>query len=45
METAVSLWPSPQNRAIVGLEEFYRDEGDTDALKALKERVKGFKAR
>jgi len=39
-ETAMSVWPAPVNAAIKPLEDLYRQTGDTDALKALQERVK-----
>jgi hypothetical protein len=42
-ETALFTWPSPVNPAIEGLEEYYREKGDSEALSALKERVKKFK--
>ncbi len=42
-ETALSIWPSPVNPAIEGLEEYYREKGDSEALSALEDRVKKFK--
>jgi hypothetical protein len=39
-ETAVALWPAPENRAIKPLEELYRELGDERALKAVQARVK-----
>jgi hypothetical protein len=40
LETAVSLWPVPDNGAIKVLEGLYQEKGDEPALKALKDRVK-----
>jgi tetratricopeptide (TPR) repeat protein len=39
LETALSVWPSPDNRAVRSLEEIYRDAGDEKALRALRERI------
>jgi hypothetical protein len=40
LETAVAVWPSPDNRAFVPLEDLYREAGDTVALRALQDRMK-----
>jgi hypothetical protein len=40
LETAVTVWPSPDNRALVPLEDLYRAAGDAAALRALNDRVK-----
>ena len=44
-ETAITVWPAPENPAIKPLEDLYRDAGDERALAALRERVKRRKAR
>ena len=38
-KTAVSVWPSPENRAVAALEDLYREAGDERALKALREQM------
>jgi hypothetical protein len=38
-ETALSLWPASDNRAIKALEDLYRESGDEAALKGLQKRV------
>jgi hypothetical protein len=43
LETAVSVWPRDENTAVEQLENLYRQTGDTAALKALPDRVKGRK--
>jgi hypothetical protein len=43
LETAVSVWPRDENTAVEQLENPYRQTGDTAALKALPDRVKGRK--
>lgn len=40
LDTAVSIWPRDENKAVEQLENLYRQAGDTAALKALPERVK-----
>jgi hypothetical protein len=40
LETALAVWPSPDNRAFVPLEDLYREAGDPAALRSLNERVK-----
>jgi hypothetical protein len=40
LDTAVSVWPRDDNKAVEQLENLYRRTGDTAALKALPERVK-----
>jgi hypothetical protein len=40
LESALAVWPTPQNPALSPLEDLYRAEGDTDALRALNDRVK-----
>lgn len=40
LETALAVWPTPQNPALVTLEDLYRAAGDVDALRALPDRVK-----
>ena len=37
--TALSLWPSPQNPAIAPLEQLYQEAGDPAALQDLKDRL------
>jgi hypothetical protein len=39
LETALSVWRSPDNIAVNSLEQIYRDAGDQRALAALRERV------
>ncbi|HUF82831.1 MAG TPA: hypothetical protein VMN03_16975, partial [Burkholderiales bacterium] len=39
-ETALSLWPTPDNRAIKPLQDLYRELGDERALKTVQDRVK-----
>ena len=39
-KTSLSVWPSPENRAILSLEQVYRDDGNDRALSALQERFK-----
>ncbi|MGH8745804.1 MAG: hypothetical protein ACREUK_04865, partial [Burkholderiales bacterium] len=39
LETALAVWPSPDNLAVRSLEEIYQDAGDEKALSALRERV------
>ena len=41
LEIAVSVWPREENKAVEQLENLYRQTGDTAALKALPDRVKG----
>jgi hypothetical protein len=43
LETSMSIWPSPKNPAIESLADLHRDMGDTEALKALQDRVKTLK--
>ncbi len=43
LETALSVWPSPDNRAVRSLEEIYKDAGDERALSALRERIERLK--
>lgn len=45
MDSALSIWPAPDNPAIGSLEELFRDAGDSEALDALENRVKAFKRR
>ena len=40
LETSLSVWPSPDNRAASSLEDIYKDAGDERALRALRERIK-----
>lgn len=40
LETALAVWPTPRNAALVTLEDLYRATGDADALRALNDRVK-----
>jgi hypothetical protein len=40
LETAVSVWPVPDNGAIKVLEGLYAETGDESALKDLRYRVK-----
>jgi hypothetical protein len=44
-QTALSIWPFPDNPAVRGLEAIYQDAGDEKALSALRERVKRLKHR
>ena len=44
LETAVSVWPREENKAIEQLEQLYREGGDAAALKSLESRVRRFKA-
>ena len=39
LETALAVWPSPDNLAVRSLEEIYQSAGDEKALSALRERV------
>jgi hypothetical protein len=39
-ETAISIWPLPDNRALKPLEDLYRTAGNEGALKALQGRIK-----
>jgi hypothetical protein len=39
-ETAVAVWPSPDNSALDALEDLYRIERRPDALKSMRERIK-----
>jgi hypothetical protein len=43
LETAVSVWPHAENKAIEQLEDIYRQAGDAAALQALQDRVKRIK--
>ncbi|MFZ1909132.1 MAG: DUF2723 domain-containing protein [Burkholderiales bacterium] len=43
LESALSVWPSPDNRAVGSLEEIYKDAGDENALRALRERIERLK--
>ena len=43
LETALSVWPSPDNLAVRSLEELYQDAGDEQALSALRERFNRLK--
>ncbi|MGA8050553.1 MAG: DUF2723 domain-containing protein, partial [Burkholderiales bacterium] len=43
LETALSVWPSPDNIAVRSLEEIYSNAGDERALSALRERMKRLK--
>ncbi len=43
LKTAISVWPSPDNRAVGSLEEIYQDAGDERALSALRERINRLK--
>jgi hypothetical protein len=45
LETAVSVWPSPDNPAFINLQEHYRRTGNDPAASALEERVKRLKSR
>jgi hypothetical protein len=42
-ETALSVWPSPDNPSIEPMKDLYRDRGDAKGLQALAERVAQFK--
>jgi hypothetical protein len=42
-ETALSIWPTPDNMAIKTLEDLYRQTGNERALQAMRERVSRFK--
>ena len=44
-ETALSVWPSPDNRAIKALEDLYHKTGDDKAWGDLQSRVKRLKPR
>jgi len=39
LESAMSLWPVPDNSAVEPLEQLYRETGNSGALKDLQERV------
>jgi lipoprotein NlpI len=39
-ETALSIWPSTENPALVPLRRYYREAGDAKALEALDARLK-----
>ena len=43
LETAASIWPSPDNGAFQALHEHYRRVGNEAAAHALGERMKQFK--
>jgi hypothetical protein len=43
LETALAVWPTPENRALATLEDLYRAAGDADALRTLHDRVKRLK--
>ena len=45
LETAVSVWPSPDNPAFGALQEHYRQAGNEGAANAVEERMKQFKRR
>lgn len=45
LETAVSVWPSPDNPAFISLQDHYRRTGNEPAASALEERVKRLKSR
>jgi 4-amino-4-deoxy-L-arabinose transferase-like glycosyltransferase len=45
LETAVSIWPAPNNSAFKELQEHYRRTGDEAAANAVEGRVKQLKAR
>ncbi len=45
LETAVSIWPSPDNTAFKTLQDHYRRSGNEEAAKAIEERVKQLKRR
>jgi hypothetical protein len=38
-ETALSLWPVPENPALPPLEDLYREAGDKEALQAMQDRI------
>jgi hypothetical protein len=38
-ETALSLWPVPENPAVQPLEDLYRESGDKAALQAMQDRI------
>jgi hypothetical protein len=40
LETAVSVWPMADNRALAPLETLYREAGDTAALQAVQDRIR-----
>jgi hypothetical protein len=45
LETAVAVWPSPDNPAFMTLEEHYRRTGNQPAASAVEQRVKQLKSR
>ena len=45
LETAVSVWPAPDNGAFQALEDHYRRAGNEAAANAVQERVKQLKRR
>jgi len=44
-ETAVSVWPSPENPAVDALQKHYRDTGNEGAANGVEERMKQLKRR
>ena len=40
LETAISVWPMADNRALAPLENLYREAGDTAALQAVQDRIR-----
>ncbi|MGA8006895.1 MAG: DUF2723 domain-containing protein [Burkholderiales bacterium] len=44
-ETALSIWPLPDNPALGPLEAIYREAGDEKALNALRERIRRLERR
>jgi hypothetical protein len=45
LETAVSVWPSPDNPAFQALQQHYRRNGENAAAEAVEQRMKQFKRR
>jgi hypothetical protein len=43
LETALSLWPTPESGAIPALQTLYRDASDPAALQDLQDRVSRLK--
>jgi hypothetical protein len=40
LETALAIWPVPENGAITALEDLYRQAGDEGALSAMRASLK-----